>query len=122
MTRILHVYKDYYPVLGGIENHLRTLAEAQAARGHSVTVLVASRTRQTHQAEMNGVRILFAGRLATAASTPLSVALPLCLRREQADLVHLQDFLHARKADHHAIPRQLAPSAKPGNRPSPAFS
>ena len=21
--RILHVYKDYYPVLGGIENHIR---------------------------------------------------------------------------------------------------
>ena len=89
MTRILHIYKDYYPVLGGIENHLRTLAEAQAARGHSVTVLVTSRTRQTHQAEMNGVRIIFAGRLATAASTPLSLALPLCLRREPADIAHL---------------------------------
>ncbi len=89
MTRILHIYKDYYPVLGGIENHLRTLAEAQAARGHSVAVLVTSRHRQTYQIEMNGVRIIFAGRLATAASTPLSLALPFCLRREQADLIHL---------------------------------
>ena len=29
--RILHIYKDYAPVLGGIENHIRILAEAQAA-------------------------------------------------------------------------------------------
>ena len=30
--KILHVYKDYHPIRGGIENHIRTLAEAQAAR------------------------------------------------------------------------------------------
>lgn len=30
--RILHVYKSYFPVLGGIENHVRILAEAQVAR------------------------------------------------------------------------------------------
>jgi len=40
--RILHVYKDYFPVLGGIENHIKVLAEAQAARGHDVTALVAN--------------------------------------------------------------------------------
>ena len=38
--RVLHVYKDYLPVLGGIENHVRALAEAQVRRGHAVTVLV----------------------------------------------------------------------------------
>ena len=38
--RIVHVYKDYFPVLGGIENHVRVLAENQAAAGHDVTVLV----------------------------------------------------------------------------------
>ncbi len=27
-TKILHVYKDYYPVLGGMENHIKMLAEA----------------------------------------------------------------------------------------------
>ena len=31
VLRILHVYKDYDPVVGGIENHVRTLAEAEAA-------------------------------------------------------------------------------------------
>ena len=44
---ILHIYKDYYPVLGGIENHVRVLAEAGVARGHEVTVLVTSLDRRT---------------------------------------------------------------------------
>lgn len=86
---ILHIYKDYYPVLGGIENHVRLLAEAQAAAGHTVSVLVTSPDRQTHIEQRNGVRVIYAARLATVASTPLSLALPLRLRREQPDIAHL---------------------------------
>ena len=87
--RILHIYKDYYPVLGGIENHVRSLAEGQVAAGHSVTVLVTSLTRHTEEVEFNGVRVVKAARLATVASTPLSLALPLWLRRLPADIAHL---------------------------------
>ena len=87
--KILHVYKDYYPVLGGIENHIRVLAEAQAQRGHQVTVLVTNASRQTSEGTLNGVRVIKAGRLATLASTPLSLALPLALRREHPDIAHL---------------------------------
>jgi glycosyltransferase involved in cell wall biosynthesis len=88
-VKILHVYKDYYPVLGGIENHIRVLAEAQVQQGHQVTVLVTNSGRQTSQATLNGVSVLKAGRLATVASTPLSLSLPLALRREQPDIAHL---------------------------------
>jgi glycosyltransferase involved in cell wall biosynthesis len=87
--RILHIYKDYYPVVGGIENHIRLLAEGQAARGHDVTVLVTSPTRETEDRILNGVRVIKAGRLATLASTPLSLALPLALRRLDTDIAHL---------------------------------
>jgi rhamnosyl/mannosyltransferase len=87
--RILHVYKDYYPVLGGIENHIRALAEAQTLRGHAVTVLAASRDRHSHTADVNGVRVVFVPRLATAASMPLSPGFPQALRRLPADLTHL---------------------------------
>lgn len=86
---ILHLYKDYYPVLGGIENHLRVLAEAQAARGHTVTVLVTSPTRRSRVEMAAGVRVIFAGRLATMASTPLSLALFRELSRERPDIAHL---------------------------------
>jgi rhamnosyl/mannosyltransferase len=88
--KILHVYKDYFPILGGIENHVRNLAEGQAQCGHQVTALVTHpdslRTSVTIE---GGVRVIRAGRLATVASTPLSLALPWQLLREQPDVVHL---------------------------------
>lgn len=86
---ILHVYKDYYPVLGGIENHIRTLAEAQAQRGHNVTVLVTARGFHSEEELLSGVRIIKAARLATLASTPLSLELPRRLRALHPDLTHL---------------------------------
>lgn len=87
--KVLHIYKDYYPVLGGIENHLRLLAEGLAKRGLEVTVLVTSLTRETTTMEMNGVWVVKAGRLATLASTPLSPSLPLIVRHLKPDIAHL---------------------------------
>ncbi|MCS7222431.1 MAG: glycosyltransferase [Anaerolineae bacterium] len=86
---VLHLYKDYPPVLGGIENHIRMLAEAQTALGHEVTVLVCSRDRRTYEERLNGVRVIRAGRLATAVSMPLSWRQPLILARLQADIAHV---------------------------------
>src|SRR6185503_16175423 len=83
------VYKDYAPVHGGIENHIKALAEAQAARAHAVSVLVTSLDGTSHVETINGVRVIYAARLATLASTPISLALPSFLRREAADVVHL---------------------------------
>jgi rhamnosyl/mannosyltransferase len=87
---ILHLYKDYFPVLGGIENHVRALAEAQVRRGHTVTVLTTSPTRHTRRETLNGAQVIKAARLATIASTPLSVALPLVLRTMRPDITHVQ--------------------------------
>jgi rhamnosyl/mannosyltransferase len=87
---ILHIYKDYPPILGGIENHVRLLAEAQAARGHPVTVLVTNPAGHcTTITEESGVRVVRAARLGTVVSTPLSLALPQQLSRIRPDLVHL---------------------------------
>ena len=88
--RILHIYKDYPPILGGIENHVQLLAQGQAAAGHDVTVLVTNPAgARTTVATENGVAVIRAGRLATVASTPLSVALPWRLLRQRPDVVHL---------------------------------
>jgi glycosyltransferase involved in cell wall biosynthesis len=88
--KILHVYKDYYPVLGGIENHIRVLAEAQARQGHHVTVLVTHRGRVTEDGMLNGVRVIRAGRVASIASTPISPSFPRLLAGLQPDITHLQ--------------------------------
>jgi len=88
--KILHIYKDYFPILGGIENHVRNLAEGQAQCGHQVTALVTHPgSLRTSVADENGVRVIRAGRLATVASTPLSLALPWQLLQAQPDVVHL---------------------------------
>lgn len=87
--KILHVYKDYPPVLGGIEGHLRLVAEGQARRGHQVTVLVTARGPRTSVREESGVEVVRAARLATVASTPLSPALFRELRRRRPDVAHL---------------------------------
>ncbi|MFZ1630690.1 MAG: glycosyltransferase, partial [Anaerolineae bacterium] len=86
---ILHLYKDYFPVVGGMENHIKWLAEAQAAAGHRVGVLVTSLDRRSSVRWENGVRVIRAARLANIASTPLSLAFPWLLRRERPDVAHL---------------------------------
>ncbi len=89
MSKILHVYKDYYPVLGGMENHIKMLSEALVKLGHQVTVLVTDPSSRTHVEEVNGVQVIKAARLATVASTPLSLALPHKLWRQDPDITHL---------------------------------
>jgi len=88
-VKILHVYKDYFPVVGGIENHIKLLAEKQAEDGHQVTVLVTSPGAKTTEELSQGVRVIKAARLATLASTPLSLSLPWHLWKQHPDVTHL---------------------------------
>lgn len=69
---ILHIYKDYYPVLGGIENHIKALSEGLVERGHRVTVLVTSPTAQDDIQHQGNLTIIKAARDLHMASTPLS--------------------------------------------------
>jgi rhamnosyl/mannosyltransferase len=101
---ILHVYKDYFPVVGGIENHVKTLAEGQARAGHDVTVRVAEgQARAGHDVTVlvtnpasrttvemrNGVRVIKAARLGCVASTPLSLSFLWQLYKQRPDVTHL---------------------------------
>ncbi len=47
--RVLHLYKDYAPVFGGIENHIRVLAEGLRADGVDARVLVTNTGPHTVQ-------------------------------------------------------------------------
>jgi glycosyltransferase involved in cell wall biosynthesis len=87
--RILHVYKDYSPVVGGIENHIRVLAEAQAAAGHDVAVLVCDPGGLAGIERRAGVEVIRARRLATALSMPISLHQPWVAARHRADIVHV---------------------------------
>lgn len=87
--KILHLYKDYHPIFGGIEGNIQAIAETQAKNGHKVTVLVTNPSDLSSEEWLNGVHILRANRIATVASTPLSFDLALKLRQQRPDIVHL---------------------------------
>jgi len=88
-VRIVHVYKDYFPVLGGIENHVRVLAEGQAAAGHGVGVVVCALGRRTRRTVEAGVSVVRAARWGTLRSMPLSPAYGAALRGVAADVIHV---------------------------------
>ncbi len=87
--KVLHLYKTYPPVVGGIEYHLRLLAESQARRNHDVTVLVASAVGRSSVREENGVRVIRTRPWGVLSSTPLSPGLALWARRIVPDVTHL---------------------------------
>jgi rhamnosyl/mannosyltransferase len=87
--RILHLYKDYFPVLGGIENHVRDLARMQVRRGHDVTVLVTGPAAQAVEEDDAGVRVIKVPRMAVVASTPLSIEFYDHVRRLESDVTHV---------------------------------
>jgi rhamnosyl/mannosyltransferase len=87
--RVVHVYKDYDPIPGGIENHIRVLAEAQAASGIDAAVLVCDPGGRPGVERRAGVEVIRARRLTTALSMPISVHQPWLLARRQADIVHV---------------------------------
>jgi glycosyltransferase involved in cell wall biosynthesis len=75
--------------MGGIENCIRWLAEAQVAAGHKVSVLVASLDYRASITTLNGVEIHKIPRFGTFASVPLTPTLPLALRRYKPDIAHI---------------------------------
>ena len=89
--KVLYVYKDYYPVVGGIENHIRLICRGLKVGWPDIepTVLVTNRARDTVVEEIDGVRVIKAGRLATVSSAPISLSLFAWVRRLEADITHL---------------------------------
>lgn len=86
---ILALYKDYAPVVGGIENNLRDLAEGMARRGHQMTVLVTNTSGTTEIIERPNLTIIKAARALHAASTPISPAMLRFARQLRPDVAHL---------------------------------
>ncbi|MCC6166435.1 MAG: glycosyltransferase [Caldilineaceae bacterium] len=88
--RVLHLYKDYAPVIGGIENHIGELARGLRGCGIDAQVLVTSTGRATERLTLDGVPVTKAGRLLSVSSAPLSLAYyPLLYQLERGvDIAH----------------------------------
>ncbi|HEU5014343.1 MAG TPA: glycosyltransferase [Roseiflexaceae bacterium] len=104
---ILQIYKEYPPVMGGIENHVRDLSEGLVARGHYLTVLVTSRNRQTTiEQPHKRLKIIKAAREIHAASTPLSTTMLRMARRLHVDVAHLHFPYPPGDLVYHMLPDQ----------------
>jgi glycosyltransferase involved in cell wall biosynthesis len=105
--KVIHLGKYYPPASGGIETHTRTLAQAQAALGADVRVVVVNHAaaggrdatfeplaRTPDAIEADGpVRVYRAGRWGSVARFDLTPTLPAVLRRvlrDPPDVWHLQ--------------------------------
>ena len=89
--RVLYVYKDYYPVRGGIEHHVQLLAEGLSQRGVDVRVLVTNTGRRTVRETINAVEVTKTGRLVQISSAPISLSMypNLAQLGREVDITHL---------------------------------
>ncbi|MCE5192113.1 MAG: glycosyltransferase [Actinomycetia bacterium] len=92
--RVTMVNKYYPPHLGGIEYHVRDLANALAARGHGVRAIVANEGPRTLTETLDGVEVTRLGRTFSISSAPVAFGMPRALRAEAtraepADVLHL---------------------------------
>jgi rhamnosyl/mannosyltransferase len=86
---ILHLYSEYFPLIGGIENYVQVLAEAQVAGGHTVRVLCCAPDRRSSVAMVNGVTVERVGCRVRLNGMPFGNAYGRRLRALQTDMVHL---------------------------------
>jgi glycosyltransferase involved in cell wall biosynthesis len=89
--RVLHIYKDYAPVMGGIENHIGLLAQAQRAQGIDARVLVTNTGPETVETVINGVPVIKTGRQLNISSAPISLGFYPWLRKLEKGI----DITHA---------------------------
>lgn len=91
MIQVLQIYKDYAPVVGGIENHIRLLAEGLRSCGVDTRVLVTNTGRQSRTEVIGGVPVFKAGRLLNISSAPVAPAMYPAMRKmeREAEIAHL---------------------------------
>lgn len=89
---VVHIYKDYAPVLGGIEGHIRTLAVGLARRGVQISVVVCQPRGDHLPAEevLQGVRVIRLPRDIDVSSAAFSWRHASIVRQLAPDMIHMQ--------------------------------
>ena len=88
--RIVMINKYYPPHVGGVEFHVRDLAEGLVAAGNQVRVVVSNSDRGMVEEVVNGVEVVRLPRLVERASTPVVRHFGSVLAHEarDADILH----------------------------------
>jgi glycosyltransferase involved in cell wall biosynthesis len=85
---------SYHPLIGGVETHVRHLAQGCAAAGDRVTVLTHQPGKSAAEEFVDGVRVLRFQMTLSSRNYPLSLSLFRYLRLHSADfdLVHAHNY------------------------------
>ncbi len=81
------VNKLYYPVIGGVENHVRDLARELSSQ-IDVRVLVANTSFQTVEEKIDGIKVYKVPNIGTFKSTPIAPTFPYWLNKLKSDIFH----------------------------------
>jgi glycosyltransferase involved in cell wall biosynthesis len=92
--RIAHLVSTYHPLIGGVETHVRHLAEGCSDAGDQVTVLTHQLSRLCADEWIGAVRVRRFPLTAGSANYPFSLSLWRFLRSHAADfdLVHVHSY------------------------------
>jgi len=87
---VLMVNKLYYPVIGGVENHIRDLATSISSVSDNVNVrvLTANTSGKTVEEIIDGIEVTKVANLVTVQSAPVAPSFPLWLRKLKSDIYH----------------------------------
>ncbi len=88
--KIVHVHSAFYPVVGGVDNYLRSLAREMVRLGHDVAVLTSALGAADRPAEevIDGIKVKRLGYLFRIGGTPVITGLYAGLSRIDADIIH----------------------------------
>ena len=87
--RVVHIYKAFPPVRGGIEGHIALLTRLLSQRGVFAEVLCSRERGTLPIEERDGVHVRRCTAAFTLASSPLPPMLSWALYQSQAEVVHL---------------------------------
>ena len=90
--RILMVLPRYFPVLGGVEEHVRNISE-RLARQHEVTVFTTDPSgRLAREESINGVLVRRSRGFSPQNAYHISIAMLQELKRSEFDIVHAHNY------------------------------
>jgi glycosyltransferase involved in cell wall biosynthesis len=98
--RIVHVAPFYTPIIGGVEEVVRKIAEYTASRGYETHVVTYNRLRNggigslPREEEINGVHVIRLKPDLTWSNGTYSSELPQVIRRLKPDIVHIHVWRH----------------------------
>ncbi len=86
--RILQINKLYHPWLGGVESHVKQLAENLSEQNQKVKVLCCNTRFKTQSETINKIPVLKISSLGIYFSMPVSFSFFYYLKKEKADILH----------------------------------